>query len=52
MELLGRGRTVGFVAEELGISYNTVKGYVKNVYAKCGVHSRQELIDAIEQHMN
>ena len=51
MELLGRGRTVGFVAEELGISYNTVKGYAKNVYAKCGVHSRQELIDAIEQRI-
>lgn len=48
LELLGRGRTVGFVAEELGISYNTVKGYTKNVYAKCGVHSRQELIDMIE----
>ncbi|WP_172135630.1 helix-turn-helix transcriptional regulator [Adlercreutzia sp. ZJ473] len=49
MELLGRGRTVGYVAEELGISYNTVKGYVKNVYAKCGVHSRQDLISAIEK---
>lgn len=48
LELLGRGRTIGFVAEELGISYNTVKGYTKNVYAKCGVHSRQELIDMIE----
>lgn len=51
MELLGRGRTVGFVAEELGISYNTVKGYAKNIYAKCGVHSRQELIDAIEHRL-
>ncbi|MGN0038157.1 MAG: response regulator transcription factor [Coriobacteriales bacterium] len=51
MELLGRGRTVGFVAEELGISYNTVKGYAKNVYSKCGVHSRQELIDAIERRL-
>lgn len=52
MELLGRGRTVGYVAEELGISYNTVKGYVKSVYAKCGVHSRQELISAIEERWN
>ncbi len=35
--LLGRGRTVGYVADELGISHNTVKGYIKNVYAKCDV---------------
>ncbi len=52
LELLGKGRTIGFVAEELGISYNTVKGYAKNVYAKCGVHSRQELIDIIEKRLS
>lgn len=52
LELLGRGRTIGFVAEELGISYNTVKGYTKNVYAKCNVHSRQELIDEIEHRLS
>ena len=49
--LLGRGRTVGYVADELGISHNTVKGYIKNVYAKCDVHSRQDLIDLIESFL-
>ena len=49
--LLGRGRTVGYVADELGISHNTVRGYIKNVYAKCDVHSRQDLIDLIESFL-
>ena len=48
LALLARGRTVGYVADELVIAQNTAKGYVKNVYAKLGVHSRQELIDKVE----
>lgn len=48
--LLARGRAAGYIAEELGISYNTVKGYIKNVYAKADVHSRQELIDLTESY--
>ena len=47
--LLARGRTIGYVADELVIAQNTAKGYVKNVYAKLGIHSRQELIDAVEE---
>lgn len=46
--LLGRGRTTGYIAEALGISPNTAKGHVKNIYAKCSVHSRQELIDLVD----
>ena len=45
LSLLGRGRTATYIAEELGISYNTAKGHIKNLYAKCGVHSQRELID-------
>ena len=48
LALLARGRTIGYVADELVIAQNTAKGYVKNVYAKLGIHSRQELIDAVE----
>lgn len=48
LALLSRGRAIGYVSEELGISYNTSKGYAKSVYAKLGVHSRQELIDLVE----
>lgn len=49
LALLARGRTIGYVADELVIAPNTAKGYVKNVYAKLGIHSRQELIDAVEE---
>lgn len=48
LKLLSRGRTGGYIALELGISQNTVKGHTRNVYAKVGVHSRQELIDRLE----
>lgn len=48
LKLLGRGRTASYISEELSISYNTTKGHIRNLYAKCDVHSRQELIDLIE----
>ncbi|MEE0845211.1 MAG: helix-turn-helix transcriptional regulator [Eggerthellaceae bacterium] len=48
LKLLSRGRTAGYIALELGISQNTVKGHTRNVYAKVGVHSRQEVIDRLE----
>ena len=47
--LLGRGYSAQAIAESLGISVNTAKGHIKNVYAKCGVHARQELIDMLER---
>ena len=47
MTLLAHGNTATRIQEELGISYNTVKYHVKNVYAKMDVHSQQELIDLL-----
>lgn len=49
---LSRGRSIGYIADELVIAPNTVKGYVKNVYAKAGIHSRQELIDMTESRIS
>lgn len=46
--LLARGRDAGYIAEELVISKNTVRTHMKNIFAKTGVHSRQELIDLLE----
>lgn len=43
--LLARGRSASYIADELGISLHTVRGYIKDVYAKLGIHDRQELID-------
>ena len=45
--LLAQGNTTARIEAELGIGRNTVKYHVKNVYAKLGVHSPQELIDRV-----
>ena len=45
--LLARGLSTARIEEELGIGRNTVKYHVKNVYAKLGVHSQQELIERV-----
>lgn len=47
MRLLAHGHNASRVQEELGIGRNTVKYHAKNIYAKLGVHSQQELIDLV-----
>ena len=42
--LLLQGKTYRTIADELTISENTVKYYVKNIYSKFGIQSRTELI--------
>lgn len=46
--LLGKGYAIEYIAGELGISFNTAKSHIRNVYAKAGVHSKQELQSLIE----
>lgn len=43
--LLAQGRTTKVVASELCLSNETVRGYAKSIYAKLGIHSKQELIE-------
>ena len=40
-----KGRTAERMAAEFFISKNTVDTHLRRIYAKCGVHTRQELID-------
>ena len=47
--LLAKGRTISFVADELGVSFNTAKSHIRHVYVKIGVHTRSELLDLVEQ---
>ena len=51
LTLLARGHGAQSIQERMGISHNTVKMHIRNVYAKLGVHSRQELIDLVEGKM-
>lgn len=46
-----RGRTGERIAGELFISKSTVDTHLRRIYAKCGVHSRQELIDLGESEI-
>ena len=45
---LSHGLSPSRIAEDLSLSYYTVRAHTRNIYAKTGVHSRQELIDLIE----
>ena len=44
---LVQGRGAPYIAEQEIISLNTVKTHVKRIYAKVGVHGREELLDAV-----
>ena len=50
-ELLLKGYTKNRAAEELCISYNTVRSHVRNIYVKCDAHSQQDLIDGLEAYL-
>lgn len=46
---LQSGNTVARIAENMSLSVHTVRGYVQSIYAKCGVHSRNELLDLLKK---
>lgn len=47
--LVAQGRSAARIAESLDVSLATVNSHVHHVYCKLGVHSRQELLDAVER---
>lgn len=47
---LAAGRTVARISQALTMSENTVASYVKQIYARLGVHSKQELIDFVQYY--
>jgi DNA-binding CsgD family transcriptional regulator len=49
LRYLVAGRGDSQIAEAMGISYNTARTHVRNVYTKLGVHDRQVLIDQINE---
>ena len=46
--MLAKGRNVQYIRDELVLSTPTVKSHIYSIYQKMGIHSHQELIDAIE----
>ena len=48
LKLLSQGRDAAHIEKTLFLSRNTVKSYSKSLYAKLGVHSKQELIDLVK----
>lgn len=47
MLLICQGRSKGYIAENLCISENTVRSHARHLYAKLGVHSKQDLLDLV-----
>ncbi len=47
--MLARGRSIPYVRDALVISRETAATHAKHIYAKLGVHSRQELIDLVAE---
>ena len=45
--LVAMGRSAQYIADDLTISYNTVRTHIKHVYEKLNIHSKQELIDLV-----
>lgn len=48
--LLAKGRSVKHIEKTLVISYHTAKAHANHIYRKLEVHSREELIDLVEQN--
>lgn len=47
--LLVQGRSKSAIGEKLGLSESTVRTHGRHLYAKLDVHSRQQLIDLLEE---
>ncbi len=49
-ELMREGLTYQEIAEQLVISFHTVKKHVQNIYSKCGINNRFQLYKWMEEH--
>ena len=52
LEYLAHGRPAAYAAEKLYISTDTAKVHIKHMYEKMGIHSRQELLDLVQEQIN
>lgn len=47
MDLFAQGRSANWIADGLVISKNTVRSHLRSIYTKLDVHTRQELLDRL-----
>ena len=52
LELLVVGKDAKAIADELFISFNTVRSHIRRIYVKLDVHSRQELLELVKDAPN
>ncbi|HOD16030.1 MAG TPA: LuxR C-terminal-related transcriptional regulator [Spirochaetota bacterium] len=48
--LLGNGQSAGSIAEECGITLQTAKSHIHNIYRKTGLSNRVELANLLNKH--
>jgi len=48
--MLGSGQSAGSIAEECGISLQTAKSHIHNIYRKTGLANRVELANLLNKH--
>lgn len=48
LSLLAKGHSLPYIRNALYISKGTVDTHARHIYAKCGVHSREELIELVD----
>lgn len=48
LHLLAKGRNADYIQKQLFISQHTAKAHIYNIYQKTGSHSRQDLMDLVE----
>ena len=49
LQMLVKGRSKSYIAETLFISENTMRTHSKRIYAKLDIHTRQELLDLVQE---
>ena len=51
LKLLAKGRTSLRIHEELCVAHSTVTTHMNHIYKKCNVHSKQQLLDLMEEEL-
>lgn len=49
MVLFAQGRSANWIADHLVISKNTVRSHLRAIYSKLDIHTRQELLDFLDE---